>query len=69
VSIAIGLVLLTQESGLAIRGMFIQLPALLLLVYGLIVAWWHIKRAVSVFEVQTARAMHRAMRGSRGHVR
>jgi hypothetical protein len=69
VSIAAGLALLTQESGFAIRGMFIQLPALLLLVYGLVVAWWHTKRAVSVFEVQTARAVHRAMRGPRGHLR
>jgi hypothetical protein len=33
------------------------------------VAWWHTKRAVSVFEVQTARAVHRALRGSRGHRR
>jgi hypothetical protein len=48
--------------------MFIQLPALLI-VYGLVVAWWHTKRAVSVFEVQTARAVHRALRGSFGHTR
>jgi len=68
-SVAVGLVLLTQAPGLAIRGMFIQLPALLLIVYGLVVAWWHTKRAVSVFEVQTARAMHRALRGRLGHGR
>ena len=68
VSVAAGLALLTQGSGLVIRGMFIQLPALLI-VYGLVVAWWHTKRAVSVFEVQTARAVHRALRGSLGHTR
>jgi hypothetical protein len=63
-AIAIGLILLSQGSGLIIRGLFIQLPALLLIIYGLVVAWWHTKRAVSVFEVQTARAVHRALRGS-----
>ena len=68
VSIAAGLILFTQGSGLVIRGMFIQLPALLI-VYGLVVAWWHTKRAVSVFEVQTARAVHRALRSSLGHRR
>jgi hypothetical protein len=60
VSLAVGLALFAQGSGS--RGMFIQLPALLI-VYGLVVAWWHTKRAVSVFEVQTARAVHRALRG------
>jgi len=69
VSLAAGLGLLAQGSGLAIRGMFIQLPSLLLIVYGLVVAWWHTKRAVSVFEVQTARAVHRALRGSLDHMR
>ena len=49
VSLAVGLVLFAQGSGLAIRGTFIQLPALLI-VYGLVVAWWHTKRAVLVFE-------------------
>jgi hypothetical protein len=66
VSLTIGLGLLTQSSELAIRGVFIQLPALLLVVYGLIVAWWHTKRAVSVFEVQAARAVHRALHRSSG---
>jgi hypothetical protein len=69
VSIAAGLVLFAQGSGLVIGGLFIQLPALLLIVYGLVVAWWHTKRAVAVFEVQTARAVHRALRGSLGHMR
>ena len=69
VSIAVGLVLFAQGPGLVAGGMFIQLPALLLIVYGLVVAWWHIKRAVSVFEVQTARAVHRALRRSLGHTR
>jgi hypothetical protein len=69
VSLTAGLGLFAQGSGLAIRGVFIQLPALLLIVYGLIVAWWHTKRAVSVFEVQTARAVHRALRGSLGRLR
>jgi flagellar motor component MotA len=69
VSVVIGLVLLTQGSVLVIRGTFIQLPALLLIIYGLVVAWWHTKRAVSVFEVQTARAVHRALRNSLGHMR
>jgi hypothetical protein len=69
VSIATGLALLTQGTGLVIRGIFIQLPALLMIIYGLIVAWWHTKRAVSVFEVQTARAVHRALRNSRGRMR
>ena len=64
VSVAGGLALLTQASGLVIRGIFIQLLAVLLIVYGLVVAWWHTKRAVSVFEVQTARAVHRVLRGS-----
>jgi hypothetical protein len=64
VSLIVGLALLTQESGLAVRGMFIQLPALLLIVYGLVVARWYTRRAVSVLEVQTARAVHRALRGS-----
>ena len=62
-SLLVGLGLLAQGAGVA------QLPALLLIVYGLVVAWWHTKRAVSVFEVQTARAVHRALRGSRGHRR
>jgi len=69
VSVAAGLALLTQGSGLVIRGIFIQLPAVLLIVYGLVVAWWHTKRAVSVFEVQTARAVRRALRSSQGHMR
>jgi hypothetical protein len=69
VSLVVGLVLLTQVSRLVIPGMFTQLPALLLIVYGLVVAWWHTKRAVSVFEVQTARAVHRALRGRLGHLR
>ena len=62
-SLMVGLGLFAQGSGVA------QLPALLLIVYGLVVAWWHTKRAVSVFEVQTARAVHRALHGSRGHRR
>jgi hypothetical protein len=45
-----------------------QLPALLI-VYGLVVAWWHTKRAVSVFEVQTARAFQRMLRSTRNHGR
>jgi hypothetical protein len=69
VSVAGGLALLTQASGLVIRGIFIQLLAVLLIVYGLVVAWWHTKRAVSVFEVQTARAVHRALRSSQSHMR
>ena len=68
VSLVVGLALLAQGSGLALHGMFIQLPALLI-VYGLVVAWWHTKRAVSVFEVQTARAVHRVLRGSLGRMR
>ena len=68
VSVAAGLALLAQGHGVAIGGIFIQLPALLI-VYGLVVAWWHTKRAVSVFEVQTARAVHRALRGSASHRR
>jgi hypothetical protein len=69
VSIAAGLTLLAQGSGLIVRGTFIQLPGLLLVVYGLVVAWWHTKRAISVFEVQTARAVHRALRSTRGFMR
>ena len=69
VSLLVGLGLLAQGSGVAVRGTFIQLPALLLIVYGLVVARWHTKRAVSVFEVQTARAVHRALRRSLGHTR
>jgi hypothetical protein len=69
ISVAIGLILLAQESGLLIRGMLIQLPALLLIIYGLTVAWWHTKYAVSVFEVQTARAVYRALHSSRGYKR
>ena len=69
VSLTVGLGLLAQGSGLALRGISIQLPALLLVVYGLIVGWWHLKRAVSVFEVQAARAMHRALRRSSGRSR
>jgi hypothetical protein len=69
VSLTVGLVLLTQAPGLAVRGIFTQLPALLLIAYGLVVAWWHTKRAVSVFEVQTARAVHRALRDRLGHMR
>jgi len=69
VSVVAGLVLLTQGAGLIIRGTFIQLPALLLIIYGLIVAWWHTKRAVSLFEVQPARAIYRVLRNSRGHIR
>jgi hypothetical protein len=69
VSVAAGLALLTQASGLVMRGIFIQLPAVLLIVYGLVVAWWHTKRAVSAFEVQTARAVHRALRSSHSHMR
>jgi len=68
VSLAVGLGLLAQGSGLATHEMFIQLPALLLVVYSLVVAWWHTKRAVSVFEVQTARAVHRALRGPLGRI-
>ena len=62
-SLLVGLGLLAQGAGVA------QLPALLLIVYGLVVAWWHTKRAVSVFEVQTARAVRRALRSSQGHMR
>ncbi len=69
VSVVVGLALLAHGSGLAIRGTFIQLPELLLIVYGIVVAWWHTKRAISVFEVQTARAVHRALRNSLGHGR
>jgi len=69
VSLTVGLALLAQGSGVVIRGTFIQLPALLLIVYGLIVAWWHTKRAISVFEVQTARAVHRVLRRSLGRMR
>ncbi|MEO7911786.1 MAG: hypothetical protein ABIV47_19235 [Roseiflexaceae bacterium] len=68
-SLAAGLILFAQESGAFIHGTFIQLPGLLLIAYGLVVAWWNMKRAVSVFEVQTARAVHRALRGSLGRMR
>jgi len=68
-SLTAGLALLTQEPGLAVRGMFVQLPALMLIVYGLVVAHWHTRRAVSVLEVQTARVVHRALRGSFGRWR
>jgi hypothetical protein len=62
-SLMVGLGLLAQGAGVA------QLPTLLLIVYGLVVAWWHTKRAVSVFEVQTARAVHRVLRDSLGYRR
>lgn len=62
-SILVGLALLSQGVGLAIHGRYIELPALLLIVYGLVVMWWHLQRSISVFEVRTARAVHRALRG------
>ena len=69
VSIGAGLMLFGQGAHVAARGIFIQLPALLLIIYGLIVAWWHTQRAISVFEVRTARAVHRALRGALGRTR
>jgi hypothetical protein len=69
VSIAAGLALLGSGAELVTRGRFIQLPALLLIIYGLVVAWWHIQRAISVFEVRTARAVHRALRGTLSRIR
>jgi protein-S-isoprenylcysteine O-methyltransferase Ste14 len=68
-AIAVGLVLLGQGAGLALPGEIIRLPALLLLTYGLVVAWWHTQRALAVFEVRTARAVHRALRGPLGRMR
>jgi len=64
-SIAVGLALLSQAAGLAIHSRYIQLPALLLIVYGLVVMWWHLQRWIGVFEVRTARAVHRALRAYR----
>lgn len=61
-SIAVGITVLSQSFGLAMQARYIQLPALLLIVYGLVVMWWHLQRAISVFEVQTARAVQRALR-------
>ena len=67
-SVAAGRASLAQGQGMSIAGIFIQLPTLLI-VYGLIVACWHTKRAVSMFEVQTARAVQRALRSACGHMR
>jgi hypothetical protein len=69
VSIVAGLALLGQSARFAAPELFIQLPALLLMIYGLIVAWWHTHRAISVFEVRTARAVHRALHSHRGRGR
>jgi hypothetical protein len=52
----------------AAREIFVQLPALLV-IYGLIAAAWHTQRAIAVFEVRTAQAVHRATRGVRGRIR
>ena len=68
-SLAVGLTLLSQSTSLAIHGRYIQLPALLLIVYGLVVIWWHMQRAISVFEVRTARAVYRALRGRYSRMR
>jgi hypothetical protein len=68
-SIAVGFALLSQGTGLAIRGRYIQLPALLLMAYGLVVLWWHVQRAISVFEVRTSRAVHRALRSRHNRTR
>jgi hypothetical protein len=67
-SVAAGMALLGQGAPVAARE-FIQLLALLLIIYGLIVAWWHTQRAISVFEVRTARAVHRALNSARGRRR
>jgi hypothetical protein len=64
-SIAVGFALLSQAVGLAIHGRYLQLPALLLIVYGLVVMWWHLQRSIGVFEVRTARAVQRALRAYR----
>ncbi|HEU5103003.1 MAG TPA: hypothetical protein VFU22_28465 [Roseiflexaceae bacterium] len=64
-SIVAGLALLSQGVGLAIHGRYIELPAFILIVYGLVVMWWHLQRSISVFEVRTARAVHRALRAYR----
>jgi hypothetical protein len=52
-----------------LRKRLLPAAALLLINYGLVVAWWYTKRTVSVFEVQTARAVHRALRSSLGYMR
>ena len=68
-SIPAGLALFGQAADWAARDVFVKLPALLMIIYGLIVAWWHTQRALSVCEVRTARAVHRALRGPLSRIR